>query len=51
MNKDGILPDNSKIKVIKNLPPPTDKTGVKSFLGVINFYCCFIKDCSTLPSR
>ena len=34
--------------VIQNLPPPINKTGVKSFLGVVNFYQSFIRDCSTL---
>ena len=44
----GIMPNPEKVKVIQNFEPPTTLTGVKSFLGVINFYRKFIPNCSTL---
>ena len=34
---DGILPDPNKIKAIKDLKPPTNKTELLRFMGMINF--------------
>ena len=48
VNRDGILPNPGKISAIMGMTPPTDKSGVKSFLGVINFYRRFVQDCSTV---
>ncbi|XP_055604442.1 uncharacterized protein K02A2.6-like [Uranotaenia lowii] len=38
IDRHGLRPDPAKIDVIRNLPPPTDVTGVRSFLGAINYY-------------
>ncbi|XP_050077299.1 uncharacterized protein LOC126564332 [Anopheles maculipalpis] len=38
----GLRPDPAKIDAIKKLPPPKDVTGVRSFIGAINFYAKFI---------
>lgn len=46
VSQHGILPNPEKIKAIEKLCPPQDITGVKSFLGVVNFYRRFIKNCS-----
>ena len=48
VNGSGIMPNPEKVKVIQNFEPPSTLTGVKSFLGVINFYCKFIPNCLTL---
>ena len=42
----GIEVDRAKIKVIEQLPPPTNIKGICSFLGHDGFYHCFIKDFS-----
>ena len=39
----GIEVDHEKIEVIKQLPPPTNVRGIRSFLGHVGFYRCFIK--------
>lgn len=38
----GILPDNSKIKAVKNYPVPKDKDEVKRFVAFMNYYRRFI---------
>jgi hypothetical protein len=42
----GIEVDRAKIEVIKQIPPPVNIKGIRSFLGHAGFYCRFIKDFS-----
>ncbi|XP_058122771.1 uncharacterized protein K02A2.6-like [Anopheles ziemanni] len=44
----GIRPDPEKVATIANLPEPKDVTGVRSFLGAINFYGKFIPNMRNL---
>ena len=44
ISKDGVKPDNTRVKAIKDFPVPTDATGVKSFLGLTNQLSFFIPD-------
>ena len=48
VSKKGIRPDPKKTEIIQNLPSPKDVTGVKSFMGVINYFRKFIPNCSIL---
>ncbi|XP_041786375.1 uncharacterized protein K02A2.6-like isoform X2 [Anopheles merus] len=40
----GIRPDPAKIEAILNLPPPTDISGLRSFIGAINYYGKFVPE-------
>ena len=44
VSKEGIRTDPSKIKSVRDAPTPTDKTGVRSFLGLAGYYRRFIKN-------
>jgi len=42
----GIKVDPAKISIISNLPYPSSVREVRSFLGHVGFYRCFIQDFS-----
>ncbi|KAF2898104.1 hypothetical protein ILUMI_08070 [Ignelater luminosus] len=46
IDKNGIRPDEELLKAITFAPRPTNKTELKSYLGLINFYCHFVKNLS-----
>ncbi|CAH8672200.1 unnamed protein product [Schistosoma rodhaini] len=44
IDKNGRRPDPENIKAIKTMPPPTDVTTLRSFLGMISHYGVFLPD-------
>ncbi|XP_062703979.1 uncharacterized protein K02A2.6-like [Aedes albopictus] len=44
INADGIKPDPEKVAAIAKMPPPTDVSELRSFLGAANFYGKFIPE-------
>ena len=46
----GIQVDPTKIEVIQTLPIPTKLKDIRSFLGYVGYYRCFIKDFSKIAS-
>ena len=42
VDKEGRRPDPSKISAIRELPVPTNRTSLQSFLGLVNYYGGFI---------
>uniref|UniRef100_A0AAG5DP56 RNA-directed DNA polymerase n=1 Tax=Anopheles atroparvus TaxID=41427 RepID=A0AAG5DP56_ANOAO len=43
IDRRGLRPDSAKIEAILKLPEPTDVTGVRAFLGAVNYYGRFVK--------
>ncbi|KAJ8892949.1 hypothetical protein PR048_005530 [Dryococelus australis] len=43
VNEHGIQPDLEKVNAIYEAPAPRDKTELKAFLGLLNFYESFLK--------
>ncbi|XP_065083396.1 uncharacterized protein K02A2.6-like [Ochlerotatus camptorhynchus] len=48
LDRHGLRPDPAKIEVIQKLPAPKDVSGVRSFLGAINYYGKFVPNMRTL---
>jgi len=40
--------DPVKIAGVHDWPTPENRTDVQAFIGFVNFYCCFIRDFSTI---
>ena len=48
ISKEGIQADKKKIEKVQNLKSPKDQKGIKSLLGLTNYYKKFIKDYSKI---
>ena len=48
VTKGGITPDADKVSAIVDASPPRDMQSLQSFLGLLNFYCRFLPNLSTL---
>lgn len=50
IDSNGLHPSPSKIDAISHAPTPRNITELKSFLGLINYYCKFLRNLSMLLS-
>ena len=48
VDKDGIQPLEQKVTVIQTFPLPDTRKKLREFLGLVNFYHCFVKDCARI---
>ena len=44
----GVKPNNAKVKAVQEFPQPKSAQGIKSFLGLVNFYRSHIQDLGML---
>lgn len=50
ISEEGVSTDPQKTQAVANIPTPTDKRAVKSFLGLVSYYRRFIKNCSSIAN-
>jgi hypothetical protein len=48
LTRNGVKPDEQKVKAIKQMPPPEDKKGVERLHGTVNYLAKFIPNMSTI---
>ena len=48
LSKDGVKPDDSKIKAVQKFKSQTTPTDVRSYLGLINFCAKYIPNSATI---
>ena len=48
LTESGIKPDPDKVKAIQEMPPPQNKAGISTFLGMVNYLCKFLPHLSSL---
>jgi len=48
ISEEGIAVDPDKIKAIMEWPIPKDVDDIRSFMGIIGYYCSFIKGFSKI---
>ena len=48
VNTQGLHPMESKVKAISEAPSPLNVTELKAYLGLLNYYNCFLPNLSTL---
>ena len=48
ISADGLHPTLEKVKAVRNAPTPTNVSQLKSFLGILAYYCKFLPNMSTV---
>ena len=48
--KDGVKPDESKIKAIQDMPTPSSKKEIERLLGTVNYLAKFVPNLATITA-
>ena len=47
ISAEGLKPSEEKIRAISQAPAPANLAQLRSFLGMVNYYCKFLEDLSS----
>ena len=50
VSKDGTKPLEERVAAIRDFPKPKDISKLRRFLGIVNFYWCFLRDAATIQA-
>jgi uncharacterized protein YqgQ len=50
VNREGIKPDPKKLELIQNWKPPTNKSEIRSFVGLMSYYRQFIENFAVIAT-
>ncbi|GBG88366.1 hypothetical protein CBR_g47065 [Chara braunii] len=50
ISAEGLKPDDAKVASIRDWPCPQSVTEIRSFLGMTDYYCNFVKNCSIVAA-
>ena len=48
INRDGIQPIEGKVRAIREAPAPSNVKELQAFLGMLNYYACYLPNLSTI---
>jgi len=48
ISENKVVMNSVKVTRVYNWPTPENQTDMQAFIGFVNFYCCFIRDFSTI---
>ena len=50
ISSEGILPDESGVRAVKNLKPPSNIKELEAFMGKVNYYYNFVPNFSNVAA-
>jgi hypothetical protein len=51
IGREGLKPDPSKVKAVTKFPNPTNRSELRAFLGLVNYYRVYILNCSVVAAE